>query len=221
MDMKETVKVALKKYDTGDQFSDLPVIQKASVLIPLFVRGEDLHVLMTLRASHLKNNAGEVCFPGGKSDPEDQDEVDTALREAEEEIGLPPEQVEVVCKLFPIITKRGLLVTPVVAFIEESFEAQPNPAEVSEVFTVPLDFFRKEADHSLYPVPSLPVPLHSFLYTDPTSGKQQHIWGLTAMLAILVAILASQKKPEFDVGYDPDNPLPFFKRGIDLWISKL
>lgn len=111
--------------------------------------------------------------------------------------------------------------TPVVAFIEDSFEAQPNPAEVSEVFTVPLDFFRKEADHSLYPVPSLPVPLHSFLYTDPTSGKQQHIWGLTATLAILVAILASQKKPEFDVGYDLDNPLPFFKRNIDLWISKL
>lgn len=55
MDMKETVKVALKKYDTGDQFSDLPVLQKASVLIPLFVRGEDLHVLMTLRASHVSS----------------------------------------------------------------------------------------------------------------------------------------------------------------------
>lgn len=57
----------------------------------------------------LKNNAGEVCFPGGKSDPEDQDEVDTALREAEEEIGLPPEQVEVICKLFPIINKACIL----------------------------------------------------------------------------------------------------------------
>lgn len=122
---------------------------------------------------------------------------------------------------FSLLKQSGLLVTPVVAFIDESFEAQPNPAEVSEVFTVPLDFFRKEADHSLHPIPSVPAPLHSFLYTDPTTGKLQHIWGLTAMLAILVAVLASQKKPEFNVGYDLDNPLKFFQRNIDLRISKL
>ncbi|XP_076126738.1 peroxisomal coenzyme A diphosphatase NUDT7 isoform X1 [Alosa pseudoharengus] len=221
MDIKETVKIALKKYDVGDVFSYLPVMQKASVLIPVFVRGGELHVLMTLRSPHLKSNAGEVCFPGGKSDPEDQDEVDTALREAKEEIGLPPEQVQVVCKLFPIINKRGLLVTPVVGFIEESFVAQANPAEVSEVFTVPLDFFRQKAAHSVYPVPRIPEPLHSFFYSDPSSGKQQHIWGLTAMLAILVAVLATQKMPEFNVGFDLDNPLAFFQHNIDLRISKL
>ncbi|XP_012683587.2 peroxisomal coenzyme A diphosphatase NUDT7 [Clupea harengus] len=221
MEMRETAKIALKKYDTGDLFSFLPAMPKASVLIPVFVRGGELHVLMTLRSPHLNSNAGEVCFPGGKSDPEDKDEVDTALREAKEEIGLPPEQVEVVCKLFPIINKRGLLVTPVVAFIDESFVAQPNPAEVSEVFTVPLDFFRLEAAHSLYPVQGMTAPLHSFLYPDPTSGKQQQIWGLTAMIAIIVSVLATQKKPEFNVGFNLDNPLPFFQHNIDNCISKL
>ncbi|XP_063053211.1 peroxisomal coenzyme A diphosphatase NUDT7 isoform X2 [Engraulis encrasicolus] len=221
MDLKESVKIALKRYDTGDLFSNLPTMPKASVLIPLFVRGQELHVLMTLRSPQLKSNAGEVCFPGGKSDPEDQDEVDTALREAKEEVGLPPEQVEVVCKLFPIINKRGLLVTPVVAFIEESFEPQPNPDEVSEVFTVPLDFFRQEAAHSAYPVPGIQGPVHSFLYPDPSTGRQQHIWGLTALLAILVATLGLEKKPEFTVGFDLENPLPFFQRSIDHRLSKL
>ncbi|KAL2093853.1 hypothetical protein ACEWY4_011165 [Coilia grayii] len=221
MDFKEKAKNALKRHDTGDLFAYLPSMPKASVLIPLFVKGQELHLLMTLRSPHLKSNAGEVCFPGGKSDPEDQDEVDTALREAKEEIGLPPEQVEVVCKLFPIINKRGLLVTPVVAFIDESFEPQANPDEVSEVFTVPLDFFRQEASHSACPVPGVQGPLHSFLYPDPITGKQQHIWGLTALLAILVAVLGLEKKPEFNVGFDLDNPLPYFQHSIDIRISKL
>lgn len=191
-----------------------------------------------------------MCFPGGKRDPSDKDDVHTALREAEEEIGLPGSQVEVVCSLFPIISKvgiflktvrscaflttrchtptslhvftqSGLLVTTVVGFIEESFCPCPNPAEVSAVFSVPLDFFTSEENH----VPSSSVGtlglLHSFYFLDPGSGNQYHIWGLTAMIAILVSVLALRKKPEFDVAFDIDDPFLSLQKVLHKKLSKL
>lgn len=222
MDVKEKTIATLKQFDSGNKFSDLPVLPKASVLIPLFLKNGKLYTLMTLRSKELRTSAGEVCFPGGKRDPSDRDDVDTALREAEEEIGLPPEDVEVVCRLLPIINKSGLLVTPVVGFIEESFCPRSNPAEVSAVFTVPLDFFTSEKDHCAPPGAAGTIgPLHLFHFVDPDSGSQYHIWGLTAILAILVAVLALRKQPEFDVGFDSEDPLSFFQQVLHRRISKL
>ncbi|KAM9754365.1 peroxisomal coenzyme A diphosphatase NUDT7 isoform 2-T2 [Menidia menidia] len=222
MHLKEETIATLKQFHVGGKLPCLPELPKASVLIPLFVRGGELHALMTLRSKELRTSAGEVCFPGGKRDPCDRDDVDTALREAEEEIGLPPEGVQVVCTLFPIINKTGLLVTPVVGFIEESFCPVPNPAEVSAVFTVPLDFFTSNKDHHLsHGAAGTTGPLHSFYFVDPGSGSLYHIWGLTAMLAILVASLALRKKPEFDVDFDLDDPLPYFQRILHRRLSKL
>lgn len=221
MDTKYRTIATLKRYEIGSKFSYLPVLPKASVLIPLFVREEKLHVLMTLRSLELRTNAGEVCFPGGKRDPRDKDDVDTALREAEEEIGLPPEQVEVVCTLCPIMNKSGLLVTPVVGFIEETFCPCPNPAEVSAVFTVPLEFFMKATDHNAYNTSGLVGHLHSFDFLDQNSGNHYQIWGLTAVLAILVAVLSFRKKPEYDIAFDMDDPVSYFQYGLNRIISKL
>ncbi|KAM9377244.1 peroxisomal coenzyme A diphosphatase NUDT7 [Pholidichthys leucotaenia] len=222
MGIKEETVAVLKQFDIGNKFSYLPVLPKASVLIPLFVRSGRLHTLMTQRSKELRTSAGEVCFPGGKRDPSDRDDVDTALREAEEEIGLPATEVQVVCTLFPIINKSGLLVTPVVGFISESFCPSPNPAEVSAVFTVPLDFFTSKKDHcSSHSAAGMMMPLHSFYFLDPDSGSQYHIWGLTAMLAILVAALALRKKPEFNVGFDAEEPLTFFQQVLHQRIGKL
>lgn len=112
--------------------------------------------------------------------------------------------------------------TPVVGFIEESFSPRPNPAEVSAVFTVPLDFFTSKKDHcSTYGVVGMTGLLHSFYFVDTDSGSHYHIWGLTAVLAILVAVLALKRKPEFEVGFDSDDPLPFFQRVLHRRISKL
>ncbi|XP_067445598.1 peroxisomal coenzyme A diphosphatase NUDT7 [Thunnus thynnus] len=222
MPIKEDTIAILKQFDTGNKFSYLPVLPKASVLVPLLVKDGELHTLMTLRSKELRTNAGEVCFPGGKRDPSDRDDVETALREAEEEIGLPPDHVQVVCKLFPIMNKSGLLVTPVVGFIDESFCPRPNPAEVSAVFTVPLDFFTSEKDHfTTHGAAGMTGPLHSFYFTDPDTGNQYHIWGLTAMVVIVVALLALRKKPEFDVGFDSEDPLSFFQQILHRRISKL
>ncbi|XP_075945075.1 peroxisomal coenzyme A diphosphatase NUDT7 isoform X2 [Anarhichas minor] len=186
------------------------------------VKNGELCTLMTLRSMELRTSAGEVCFPGGKRDPGDRDDVDTALREAEEEIGLPPADVQVVCRLVPIINKSGLLVTPVVGFIDESFRPSPNPAEVSAVFTVPLDFFTSDKDHyATHGAAGKMGLLHSFYFVDPDSGSQYHIWGLTAIFAILVAALALRRTPEFDVGFDPEDPLSFFQRILHRKTSKL
>ncbi|KAM3609824.1 uncharacterized protein V6R79_020794 [Siganus canaliculatus] len=246
MHNKNEIIANLKKFDIGNKLAYLPVLPKASVLIPLFMKNGEIYTLMTLRSKEvnrivgrnntfvvdsaydrlvsvkLRSNAGEVCFPGGKRDPSDKDDVDTALREAKEEIGLPPEEVEVVCRLFPIINKSGLLVTPVVGFIEESFNPCSNPAEVSAVFPVPLEFFIREKDHiKLINPPGMVGMLHSFDFKDLDSGSRYHIWGLTAALAIMVAVLALKKNPEFDVGFSTDDPLPFFQQVLHRRISKL
>ncbi|KAL0968376.1 hypothetical protein UPYG_G00266090 [Umbra pygmaea] len=178
-------------------------------------------VIVYLLFRQLRTNAGEVCFPGGKSDPGDRDAVDTALREAHEEIGLSPDQVDVVCTLFPIMNKTGLLVTPVVGFIEASFSPRPNPAEVSAVFTVPLEFFIREAHHTSYSPPGISGLLHSFLFLDPETGTCYQIWGLTAILAILVSVLALRKKPEFEIGFNSADPESFFLDNLNKRISKL
>ncbi|XP_042352755.1 peroxisomal coenzyme A diphosphatase NUDT7 [Plectropomus leopardus] len=222
MNIKEETIATLKQFDAGDKSSSLSVLPKASVLIPLFVRRGQLCTLMTLRAKQLRTSGGEVCFPGGKRDLSDRDDVDTALREAEEEIGLPPNDVQVVCRLVPIIAKNNLLVTPVVGFIDESFRPSPNPSEVSAVFTVPLDFFTCDKDHyATHDAAWRKGTEHSFYFVDPDSGNQYHIWGLTAVIAILVAALALRKKPEFDVVFDPEDPLSVFQKILHRRISKL
>lgn len=114
------------------------------------------------------------------------------------------------------------MVTPVVAFIDESFIPRRNQAEVAEVFHVPLDFFLGNKNHiCLGGITGASGFKHSFHYEDIQSGNRYHIWGLTAFLAVLVATLALRKKPEFEIPYDPSAPLAFFKRALRQKLSKL
>ncbi|XP_077423690.1 peroxisomal coenzyme A diphosphatase NUDT7 [Vanacampus margaritifer] len=192
MKVEEETMSAFEPFDARKQEDTLEVAERpqASVLVPLFVRNGKIHALMTQRSEQLRTSAGEVCFPGGKRDPNDKDEVHTALREAHEEIGLPPSDVHVICTLQPIISKNGLLVTPVVGFIPESFLARPNPAEVRAVFTVPLDLFVDPTAKATW-ASSL-----SFDFVEPDSGARYRIWGLTAIVAFVVATIALKTKPE-------------------------
>lgn len=221
MHLKEKTISILKQFDIKDKLTDIPVLPKASVLIPLFERGGELHTLFTIRSKTLRSGAGEVCFPGGKRDCSDRDDVDTALREAQEEIGLPRDQVQVVCTLFPIISKEGLLVTGVVGFIDETFCPILNPAEVSGVFNVPLSFFIKKDHYTSRGIVGFHGPLQSFDFLDPDSGSQIRIWGLTAVLATLVAVLAFERKPGFDLGFDSKDLLSFLQNRLRQMISKL
>jgi 8-oxo-dGTP pyrophosphatase MutT (NUDIX family) len=118
----------------------------AAVLVPLLMRPDGLQVLLTRRTPHLSAHAGQVAFPGGRSDEHDLDAIATALRETEEEIGLPPSRVEVVGRLDLFNTGTGFAITPIVGLISVPFPLRPNPSEVAATFEVPLDFILDPAN---------------------------------------------------------------------------
>ncbi|MEL6684351.1 MAG: CoA pyrophosphatase [Pseudomonadota bacterium] len=108
----------------------------AAVLLGIRAKLET--VILTKRSARLKHHPGQIAFPGGKQDPDDSTLSDTALREAREEIGLPPEMVQVLGHLPPHQTVTGYQVTPVLGLIAGHYDPVPEAGEVSEVFEVPL-----------------------------------------------------------------------------------
>ena len=151
----------------------------ASVLIPL-VKRDRLTVLLTLRPTHMNSHSGQIAFPGGKADPQDRDAVATALREAQEEVGLEPAFVKVIGSLPIYTTGSAFIVTPVVALIDPGFHLKPNADEVADVFEVPLAFLMDPANHRHHLV-DWAGEQRSWLsmpYLDGTT--ERFIWGATA-----------------------------------------
>lgn len=148
----------------------------ASVLIPLVARSEGLSLLLTRRTEHLSAHAGQISFPGGSAEASDASAIDTALREAEEEIGLARAHVDVLGTLPDYLTGTGFCVTPVVALVTPPFSLQADPGEVAEVFEVPLAFLMDGLNHQRLSV-QLPAGRRSF-YAMPYG--EYFIWGATA-----------------------------------------
>ena len=119
----------------------------AAVLVPVVVRPEGLTMLLTQRTEHLHDHPGQVSFPGGRCESSDASPTVTALREAEEEVGLRPEQVDVIGRLPRYQTGTGFHVTPVVGLVRPPLELRPDPFEVAEVFETPLEFLLDPANH--------------------------------------------------------------------------
>src|SRR5690349_23506359 len=113
----------------------------AAVLVPLIDRPDGMTVLLTKRADHLHDHAGQVSFPGGRVDPEDRDAAAAALREAKEEVGLDPDRVDLIGRLDTYVTRTGFEVVPWVGLVMPPIALVPDPFEVAEVFEVPLGFF--------------------------------------------------------------------------------
>jgi 8-oxo-dGTP pyrophosphatase MutT (NUDIX family) len=126
-------------------FSASPV--PAAVLVPLVERENELTVLLTQRATQLKNHAGQISFPGGRIELSDDGPREAALREAREEIGLDPGFVSVVGYLPDHVIVSGFLVTPVVAFVQPGFELLLDSGEVESTFEVPLSFLFDPQNH--------------------------------------------------------------------------
>jgi 8-oxo-dGTP pyrophosphatase MutT (NUDIX family) len=150
----------------------------AAVLLPLFERHGDYHLLFTKRTEHLNHHGGEISFPGGVRHDEDRDLVDTALRETWEEVGIPPERVEVLGVLDDFLSVHDYLVTPYVGFVQGSLELRINPDEIERIIEVPLsqllqpEIFRTEDWHWR-------GRTHPVLFY--TCGDDE-IWGLTAAI---------------------------------------
>jgi 8-oxo-dGTP pyrophosphatase MutT (NUDIX family) len=145
-------------------------------------------LLLTERSTNLSTHSGQIAFPGGRTDDTDQDAVDTALREAHEEIALPRHHVEVLGTLPTYVTGSAFIITPVVALIKPGFALYPNPGEVADVFEVPLSFLMNPANHQRHEIEFNGV-LRQWLsmpYSDPmsqTTGsetRERYIWGATA-----------------------------------------
>ena len=122
-------------------------VTPASVLVPIVTHGAGLTVLFTQRTAHLRAHSGQVSFPGGRAEPEDASPEFTALRETQEEIGLPPERVEVLARMPEYLTRTGYRVTPVVGLVAPPLELAPDSREVAEAFEVPLAFLLDPANH--------------------------------------------------------------------------
>lgn len=153
-----------------------PPYRDAAVLIALLPRGDDLSVVFTQRTSHLTAHAGQVSFPGGGVEPQDFDAAATALREAEEEIGLPQSAVQVLGQLDDYITGTGFLVRPVVGFVPEIPVWKPDDFEVAEIFDVPLSYLSSPG-RIFQSSREFRGIMRSFYACD---WDKFHIWGATA-----------------------------------------
>jgi 8-oxo-dGTP pyrophosphatase MutT (NUDIX family) len=119
----------------------------AAVLVPIVAHGDGATVLLTTRLTGLRQHSGQVAFPGGKIDPDDGSPIEAALREAEEEIGLPRDRVTPLGYLDPYLTGTGYMVVPVVAMVVPPLRLAINPHEVADAFEVPLRFLMDPLNH--------------------------------------------------------------------------
>jgi 8-oxo-dGTP pyrophosphatase MutT (NUDIX family) len=167
----------------------------AAVLVPLVIRGAGLSVLLTVRTAHLSTHAGQIAFPGGRTEPSDASPVATALRESEEEIGLARRHVEVLGQMPTYVTGTGFVVTPVVGLVAPDCTLSLDANEVAETFEVPLAFLMDPVHHQrrLYRwADGVERGFFAMPWRMPDSGREQFVWGVTAaMLRNLYRFLAA------------------------------
>ena len=174
---------------TGDQMLNgiAPVAENAvpaAVLVPIVARpNAEPTVLLTRRSDALRAHAGQVSFPGGRAEPDDDGPVATALREAHEEVGLEPASVTVLGLLDGYRTGTRFLVTPVVGLVRQPFTPRSDPGEVAETFEVPLAFFLDGSNHAIESRPWNRA--RRYYYAFRWDGRL--IWGATAGMLVHLA----------------------------------
>ena len=153
-------------------------IKQSAVLIILREIDEALHVVLTKRALHLKHHPGQISFPGGKVEPSDDNCIETALREAKEEIGIAPESIEVIGQLDDYQTITGFNIRPVVGLLKDPVTYTPDSNEVAEILHVPLQHFIEKEQHVTLMIErsAKRYPVHYMPY------KGHNIWGATAAI---------------------------------------
>jgi len=155
-------------------------LRPAAVLVGLVDRGDGLQVLLTRRTEALRHHAGQISFPGGRIEGSDASPIAAALREANEEVGLQPQDVEPLGYLDPFVTITGFHVFPVVARVAAAFSPVIDPSEVAEAFEAPFDFLMAPANERRFDVDYRGGrrTLVEFLF------NEHRIWGATAAMLV-------------------------------------
>ncbi len=167
---------------------ELPRATAASVLVPLFRRDEDWHLLYIRRVSNVRDrHSGQVAFPGGRRDPADKNATAVALREAEEEVGLSAAHVEIVGLLDEYRTSSNFIVTPVVGSVPWPYSYTPQLTEVDRIFSIPLSWLADASNHELRNRQIQPDGASSqapvkVVYFSPYDGEI--LWGATARMTL-------------------------------------
>ncbi|HEY9077276.1 MAG TPA: CoA pyrophosphatase [Anaerolineaceae bacterium] len=166
------------QYATPSEVGDGTEYSRAAVLIGLIRIDERLDLLYIRRSQNVITHKGQVAFPGGRQEDTDHDAVDTALREAEEEIGLERDNVQILGTLPFILTPTNFLITPVVGWIKNKFQIRLQKSEVDRVFTIPLNWLANPEHHSRRSYQSLTGLRHGVIFYKPYDGET--LWGVTA-----------------------------------------
>ncbi|MBM7602954.1 8-oxo-dGTP pyrophosphatase MutT (NUDIX family) [Metabacillus crassostreae] len=171
---------------------------KYAVLLPLVKVDNDIHVLFEVRSQELRRQPGEICFPGGRMDEQDQSSLDTAVRETTEELGITKQQITNINPIDFLVSPYGMIVYPFIGLIDDFNKIIPNKSEVQETFTVPLSFFL-DVKPDIYHVHTKLEPEDDFPFDLIPNGKNYNwqtrkmeelffqyenkvIWGLTARI---------------------------------------
>jgi 8-oxo-dGTP pyrophosphatase MutT (NUDIX family) len=151
-------------------------LRDAAVLIGLQQHGDEVRVILTQRTEQMRKHAGQVAFPGGAIDDDDLSHHHAALREAEEEIGLKPDDVEVIGQLPDYLTGSGFRIKPVLGLVSANVALTINPDEVAAVFDVPLSFLMDPANHQRQSRVWQGIERHYYVI----QYEDRMIWGVTA-----------------------------------------
>lgn len=163
----------------SDDVADYGGLRRAAVFMPLVQRESGLHVIFTRRAEHLYDHAGQICFPGGRIEVDDLDEIAAALRETHEEIGVPSEYVQLIGTQPGFVTTTRFVMKPVIGWLKPGFTVKADTREVAEVFEVPLAVLMDPARHHLH---QAPVAGGAERFYFSIRWRSYFIWGATAAL---------------------------------------
>lgn len=179
-DCEPSAENALTDYDMNPWIPADPAapLTPAAVLVGLVERDAGLTVILTRRSDTLRSHTGQVALPGGRRDP-GETAWETALREAEEEVGLDPAYVDLVGLMTPYRTGTNYLITPVVGFVRPGFTLTANPDEVADIFETPFGFLM---DPSNYEERELQTPDGVTRRFYAATHEDRYIWGVTAYL---------------------------------------
>ena len=190
--MKKGLKQSLSSYRKKRIIDDK--LASSAVLVPIFSKYNQHHILFTQRSNQVAYHKGQVSFPGGAHSEIDSSFLDTALRESWEELGLEAKDVEIIGELDDIITTTsGFIISPFVGIIPYPYEFKKNPAEIDEIFDVPLSALLDDSNFNQTDqiIDDEPITIYSYEYAGWV------IWGATARIVKqLLDILSSESEAQ-------------------------